>query len=94
MGPCEFSTVRTRQPSPLTPVASSGVLQSTLSFNGLQEALTELRESCYTHGYSLFQERIRMKTSQGQRRVGQIAGVQTGNTQCLYDIRTASPGND
>lgn len=94
MGPCEFSTVPTRQPSPLTPVASSGALQSTLSFNGLQEALTELRGSTSTHGYILFQERIRMKISQGQRRVGQIAGVQTRSTRCLYDIRTGSPGND
>ena len=46
----------------LTPVASSRVPKTILSFNNLLKVLKELTESYYTRGYSLY-----IKISQGKR---------------------------
>lgn len=45
-----------RLPLLLTPVANLGVPKTTLKFDNLLEGLTELTESCFTHGYSLLQQ--------------------------------------
>ena len=44
-----------RPPSLLTPITSLGVPKVTLRFDNSLEGLTELTESCYTHGYGLLQ---------------------------------------
>lgn len=64
-----------RLPSLLSATASlAGLLKLTLNLDKSLEGLTKLIESYYTHGYSLFQGKIQIRTSQKKTCMGQTLG--------------------
>lgn len=63
-------TVHTMTILTLTPITSSGVHKSTLRFDNLPESLTELTEIDYIHSMVYYRERLQIKISQREKRIG------------------------
>lgn len=71
----------TRPASLLTPIASSGVLETILRFKNPLEGLTELTECCYAPAYVYYRKRIQIKSAKGMGTEQSPGRIHTWNFQ-------------
>lgn len=79
------SIVPMRLPSLLTLTASVGVPKIILRFNNLLEGLQELTERCYTHTYSLLQEKSTY-SNQPREEVHKVESRELSNAELLLSF--------